>query len=338
MKVEIDPTGGLGQAEMLRRLAGVAQHAASDFLKERDFQLELLNQSENTTYLVTRSDGGKIVLRIHRTGYHTLAGIESELDWIEALGQDTNVRTPAVMRNAIGERVHNVSSAQVPEGRFCVFSEFLEGDEPDADDLIGAFPNLGEVTAHMHQHARTWKRPGGFERFSWNVDTAFGAAPHWGHWSDGLGMSGDDKEILSRLVVLLSRRLNQFGVNNERFGLVHCDMRLANLLIHEGETRVIDFDDCGFSWYLYDLATALSFREHHEDTQELIDAWLSGYRKVGELSKEEEAEIPSFLMFRRMLILAWCGSHGETDLAASLGEEFPATSLPLAQDYLSRFG
>jgi Ser/Thr protein kinase RdoA (MazF antagonist) len=38
-------------------------------------------------------------------------------------------------------------------------------------------------------------------------------------------------------------------------------MRLANVL-HDGpKTYVIDFDDCGYSWYLYDLATALTLIE-----------------------------------------------------------------------------
>ena len=339
MDVEVDPTGGLGQSELLRRLAGVAQRATRGFLGDEDFDLELLNQSENTTYQISRATSGeKLVLRIHRTGYHTLAGIESELDWMEALRQEAGVRTPAVVRNDAGERVHNIATDEVPEGRWCVFSEFLEGDEPDDADLLSAFPDLGEVTARMHGHARTWKRPVTFERFSWNVETAFGANPHWGHWYDGPGMNDQARTLLRRTVDVLSRRLTQFGTDNARFGLVHCDMRLANLLIHQGETKVIDFDDCGFSWFLYDLATALSFREHHPDTEELVEAWLTGYRRVGRLSPEEESEIPSFLMYRRLLAVAWCGSHSETELATDLGAEFTHTTLPLAENYLQQFG
>jgi len=339
MDVEADPTGGLGQSEMLRRLADVAQQATRLFLGDRDFDLDLLNQSENTTYQVTRPiSGEKLVLRIHRTGYHTLAGIESELDWMEALRQDAGVRTPTVVRNDAGERVHNIRTAELPEGRWCVFSEFLEGDEPDDADLLGSFPDLGEVTARMHRHARGWQRPSSFERFSWNVETAFGTNPHWGHWYHGPGMDDETRALLGRAVKVLSRRLHEFGMDVDRFGLVHCDMRLANLLIHQGETRVIDFDDCGFSWFLYDLATALSFREHCRDTDALVDAWLTGYRRVGRVSPEEESEIPSFLMYRRMLAVAWCGSHCETDLAKSLGPEFTHTTLLLAERYLQQFG
>ena len=56
MTVEIDPTDGLGQTELLRRLQRVAEKAALEALGE-GCQLQHINQSENTTYKVTCADG-----------------------------------------------------------------------------------------------------------------------------------------------------------------------------------------------------------------------------------------------------------------------------------------
>ncbi|MFO1068854.1 MAG: phosphotransferase [Geminicoccaceae bacterium] len=123
-----------------------------------------------------------------------------------------------------------------------------------------------------------------------------------------------------------------------RFGLVHADLRLANLLVDERITRVIDFDDCGFSWFMYDLGAALSFIEHRPDVPELVDAWVRGYRRSAPLSAADEAEIPTFILLRRLLLVAWIGSHAETDLAQSLGEAYTEGSCTLAEQYLSRFG
>jgi Ser/Thr protein kinase RdoA (MazF antagonist) len=114
-------------------------------------------------------------------------------------------------------------------------------------------------------------------------------------------------------------------------------MRLANLLIHGGVTQVIDFDDSGTCWHLYDLATALSFIEERPDVPELIDAWVTSYRKVRDLDAADVAEIPTFLMLRRTLILAWMGSHSQTDLALELGPGYTAVSCDLAETYLSKF-
>jgi Ser/Thr protein kinase RdoA (MazF antagonist) len=136
----------------------------------------------------------------------------------------------------------------------------------------------------------------------------------------------------------LRERLARFGSDPHRYGLVHADLRLANLLVHGDETYVIDFDDCGWSWFLYDFGAAVSFFEHDPRIPELSDAWVRGYRTVRHLPAEDEAEIPTFVMMRRLLLVAWIGSHSGTDLARSMGAEYTAGSLDLAEGYLSRWG
>jgi Ser/Thr protein kinase RdoA (MazF antagonist) len=86
---------------------------------------------------------------------------------------------------------------------------------------------------------------------------------------------------------------------------------------------------------MYDLASALSFMEEHADIDSLIAAWLGGYRSVAPLSRAEEDEIPTFLLLRRLTILAWTGSHPDTDLARTLGPEYTAGTVRLAQRYLA---
>jgi Ser/Thr protein kinase RdoA (MazF antagonist) len=119
--------------------------------------------------------------------------------------------------------------------------------------------------------------------------------------------------------------------------LIHADLRLANLLETADDTRVIDFDDAGLGWFLYDLATAVSFMEEHPQLEALLAAWVSGYRSVAELPVADEAEIPTFLMLRRLAIVAWIGSHADTDLARELGPQFTAGSVRLATRYLQHF-
>ena len=335
----VDPTGGLGRVELLRRLEGVAAKAVEIIAPGRAVSLTLLNQSENTTYLVTdTASGATRILRIHRTGYHTPAAIASEHAWMAALKADAGVHTPDVIADPDGATVHRVATEALPDGRVCVFFEHLAGEEPDADNLLPSMPNLGAVTARMHRHVERWTPPPGFERFSWNCQTILGETPHWGHWYDGPNLNAERIALFGRVAATIERRLKAFGMGRDRYGLVHADMRVANLLIHQGDTRVIDFDDAGFGWYLHDLGTALSFIEHRPEVPELVAAWLEGYRRERPMSQAEEDEIPSFLMLRRMQILAWTGSHSETDLARELGEAATDQSVGLADRYLTKFG
>jgi Ser/Thr protein kinase RdoA (MazF antagonist) len=221
-----------------------------------------------------------------------------------------------------------------------VLFEWETGAEPaeDGPGLKSSFETLGAITARMHAHVRDWKRPAGFERLTWDFDTSLGPTPHWGAWRDGMGLTPELQDLFQRTVDLIERRLAAFGKGPERFGLIHCDMRLANLLLDGDTTKVIDFDDCGFSWLLYDCATTVSFFEHKPEVPDLLEAWVRGYRSVSPLPAEDEAEIPTFVMLRRLLLVAWIGSHAETDLAQSMGVDYTRQTAPLCEAYLAMFG
>jgi len=324
--------------DVMDRVAACARAALRSYGGHPEASVELLNVSENATFLVCDPDAGPSVLRVHRLGYHTEQEIASELAWMDALRAEAGVRTPRVLPAADGQRV--VTAAQAGETRHCVRFEFLPGTEPAGagqDALAGSyFEELGEITARMHGHARAWPRPPWFTRFHWDYDAAFGDRARWGRWQDGVGVGPAERRVLARLDDALRARLAVFGQGPERYGLVHADTRLANLLVHQGAVSVIDFDDCGFSWYLYDLGTSVSFFEHSPEVPGLVDSWLTGYRRAGRLSAQDEAEIWTFIMFRRLLLLAWIGSHQGVDIAVELGAGYTRDSCDLAESYLSR--
>jgi Ser/Thr protein kinase RdoA (MazF antagonist) len=341
-------TGG----DVLDRVTRFAERAARAYGCAPASTVRLLNVSENATYLVEDPDQGPCILRVHRLGYHTEAEIESELAWMDALRAEAGVRTPRVLPAPDGQRVlalPDIEEPPVPGAaagpgrlqpgalRHCVRFEYLAGTEP-ADDDAAHFAELGEVTARMHRHARQWPRPSWFTRFSWDYDAAFGQQARWGRWQDGIGVGPAERAVLGRLDGVLAERLAAFGTGPDRFGLVHADTRLANLLVDGGRVSVIDFDDSGFSWFLYDVGTSVSFFEHQPHVPDLVASWLAGYRRVLSLPAEDEAEIWTFIMFRRLLLVAWIGSHQGADIAQQLGAGYTQDSCDLAERFLSRGG
>jgi Ser/Thr protein kinase RdoA (MazF antagonist) len=322
--------------DVLERVTRCAHRALAAYGCHPATAVRLLNVSENATYLVEDPEAGLSVLRVHRLGYHTEAEITSELAWMDALRSEAGVRTPRVLAAADGGRVVTVTDEAIGEQRSCVRFEFLPGAEP-ADDSAEHFAELGEITARMHRHAREWVRPPGFTRFHWGYDAAFGGLARWGRWQDGIGVGPAEREVLGRLDATLHGRLAAFGTGPGRYGLIHADTRLANLIVDDGgRVSVIDFDDCGFSWYLYDVGTSVSFFEHEPQVPALIDAWLTGYRRVLDLPAPDEAEIWTFILFRRLLLVAWIGSHKAVEIAQQLGAGYTRDSCDLAEKYLSR--
>lgn len=331
----------LPHADQLRGLHAVAETALERYDLPAGCTVEMINLSENATYRVSTPAGRPgWALRVHREGYHSRTAITSELTWLTALRQDGAVVTPTPVAGLDGELIQRVAHDLLPRPRHVVLFRWETGVEPDETqhDLRGPFEVLGELTANMHMHVRTWRRPADFERLTWDFETSLGSKPHWGRWRDGMGLTPQIEAIFERAVGLIARRLERFGKGRDRFDLIHCDMRLANLLIDGDVTKVIDFDDCGFGWLLYDCATTVSFFEHKAEVPELLATWVKGYRKVKDLPAEDEAEIWTFVMLRRILLVAWIGSHSETDLAQSMGVRFTRDTVPLCEDYLKRFG
>jgi Ser/Thr protein kinase RdoA (MazF antagonist) len=150
-----------------------------------------------------------------------------------------------------------------------------------------------------------------------------------------MGVGPAESDLLGRLRDRLGDELAGYGKGPERFGLVHADMRIANLLFNGDDTWVIDFDDCGHSWFMYDLATALTFLEDRPEVPAWIAAWLRGYRRSGALSDDDVAIIPSLIMLRRLLVLAWIGSHANTDLARTEGLPYTQATCALAVRHLA---
>jgi Ser/Thr protein kinase RdoA (MazF antagonist) len=317
----------------------IARAALGQFPVGEGARVELCNVSENHTYRVSDPDGqAQFALRVHRPGYRTVQEIESELAWLDALDADGAVPTPGVVCTRDGRRVVSVGADGV-EPRNVVLFEWVAGIAPDLDGgaaAIGQFERLGAISARMHRHARAWSTPPGFTRPRWDYEHSIGPAGHWGRWQDGLGMGPEERAQLERLDATIARRLQAYGQGPERFGLVHADIRLANVLADGDTVRVIDFDDCGFAWFMYDFATAVSFMEDHPRVPELRDAWVRGYRTEAGLEPAAEAELDTFVMLRRLLLVAWIGSHHTfAPEAAELGAGFTAATCTLAEGYLS---
>jgi Ser/Thr protein kinase RdoA (MazF antagonist) len=323
--------------ERLRCLEDAATRSLQLWSLPPAAQVRLINVSENATYLV-EARGHRSVLRVHRSGYHSRKGIEQELAWSRALAQDGILVTPAPIPGRDGAFVQVLTSPDLPEPRFAVMFEFADGAQPDESaDLAAPFERLGAIAARTHEHSRSWSRPEPLERLIWDEQAVFGREATWGDWRDGPNVTPEIRDCLEQAERLVSARLSAFGKSEDRYGLIHADMRLANLLIDGDSTCLIDFDDCGLGWFLYDFAAGISFMENHPQVPQLREAWVKGYRTVRALSVAEEREIDTFVMLRRMALLAWIGSHIEAPEPQAMVPHFAAGTAELARRYIDKF-
>ena len=318
-------------------LDGVVRAALERYDFSSEASASLVNVSENSTFRVDDPQTGRCAaLRVSRPDYHSKAAIESELAWMAAL-REAGIVDPAVPIAARDGTLVTAVDVDAGPTRHVVLSEWISGEEPSADgDLVPKFRLLGGLAAGMHLHGVSWRRPDWFTRYTVAYEVALGPNALWGCWQDSLGMGHEEREILGRVDAEILRRLTEYGKPPERFGLAHSDLRLANLLVEGEHIRVIDFDDCGTTWYMYDFATGVSFIEDDPRVPELMAAWVDGYNDHRTLSPADVEIIPTLVMFRRMLLVGWVGSHhAYAAEAAELGAGYTAGTCDLAEAYLT---
>ncbi|MFT4009871.1 MAG: phosphotransferase [Nocardioidaceae bacterium] len=291
----------------------------------------LISLSENATFLI-ETDRPIAVLRVYRSGYQQESAMRSELAWITALRAGGVIRTPGVLPAKDGELLTLVQIEG--EKRGCALFEFIAGEHLGDEDLE-TFAQVGRTAAQLHLQVADWKPPTGFERFTWNLSSILDDGARWGDWRHGPGHTEEGRALLEAAEAKIRGALADYPLSPSTSGLVHGDLRAANILADSsGQLWVIDFDDCGFSWLLWDLCSTTTFIEHLPNVDDVVSAWLRGYRDLRPLSDRDLAVIPDLVFLRRLHILAWLGSHPESDLAAELGVSYTAATYEIARVYL----
>lgn len=320
----------------------IATDALNKYGWQNKDESNLIVLSENATYMVKNKITGEKdgVLRISRPGYHTLEELNSEMKWLNQI----NEYTPLIVANpikGIDGRDIQIVTGDDEKQYFCVMCEYLPGETPDENNeeqMIKQFKYLGETTAYLHRQTEIWNGTERLERIEWTYDTIIGDHAAWGSWKNFSEMTPEAEIILSKVSSIIKKRLERYGKNNNNFGLIHADLRLSNLILEGDQIKVIDFDDCGFGWHLHDLASALSFIEEKPIVPKLVNAWLSGYKKVLPFTDTDFEEIDTFIMMRRLQLTAWLASHQESGPVAELSIGWMEGTIELAERYLRLFG
>ena len=300
-------------------------------------ELALLKHRENTVFQVTHpASRERGVLRVHRTGYQTAASIVSEFQWMQALSA-SGVRTPAVIPARDGALVVTAQIAELPEPRLCDMLEWIQGQPPADDSLVDSFRMLGQLHGRCHAHVTRWQLPAGFCRQAWDEAALLDGrhpiiAPAWENWA----LSEEQRAVVLQCREALRERLGQWGKGADRYGLIHADLMPENLIVADDGVRLIDFDDCGFGWYLYDPASALLFYYGQDFYPDLLNAWAAGYRSVRPLADEEINELPTFLLLRCFYGLGWLHTRRNSDAAQLFIEPLIALTGAIGQAYLSQ--
>jgi Ser/Thr protein kinase RdoA (MazF antagonist) len=309
----------------------------------QEARTELVKYRENAVFSVTTGEGERFALRVHRPRYRTDAHIRSEIQWMEALA-DVGICTPEAVRTRGGDVLAVAAAAGVPEPRQCDLFRWVAGEQlgrledgvqGEADAVAEAYRVIGRMAARVHEHGARWKKPEGFARPVWDAEALVGEQPAFGRFQDLGCLAPDQLPVLVAARDRARESLAAFGRSADRFGLLHGDFLPENVLVGEGEPRLIDFDDCGDGWYTFELATALFPMLVQGNAASVGRAYVDGYREVRDFPDEQIEALPTMLMARSLSYLGWPVGRPEMEEAQQLAPVIAAVVTGIAGRYLA---
>lgn len=301
-------------------------------------RVTLLSLSENATWRIDLPDGDAAVLRLHRPGYRRPEEIRSEILWLEELAGGHDIPVAAPRRTLTGELVAEIALPKSPDGsarQIAVLFDLVPGQVLDSPDMLRLSRDCGRMAGLLQRQIAGWAQPAGFTRPVLDIETAIGVKGHWGYWGDHPYLTPATRDILTQVDAKLRAEIAAYGTPPTRYGLIHGDMRAANMIMGPRGLTLIDFDDCAMTWHLYELACAMTFVETDPALPRMIADWVEGYGRSVTLDAADLAAIPAFLMLRRLLITGWFATHHHTVEAPTLAADYAAETEAIGRAYLA---
>lgn len=276
---------------------------------------QLIKIRENIVFKVWFEDGRTAALRLHRPGYQSRASIEAELDWTAALaGKGLCVPAPLPTRKrrltaTAGDRIAScvawldgtaIGSAEQP----------LHGGRADQ---LALFDRLGQLLGRLHAVTDTLDLPAATKRPVWDENGFFGENPLWGRFWENPAFSAADCRTVLAARDMARAHLRSMRSRGCDFGLIHADVLRENVMETPGGLALIDFDDSGFGFRLYDLGTALFQNLDEPNIAGIAAALASGYRRGRPVAALDAGVLTLFVLLRCFASTGWIMTRAPQD-------------------------
>ncbi len=287
----------------------------------------LISHRENAVFAVSLGDGRKAALRLHRPGYNSVPEIMAELWWTNALA-DRGFPVPRPIPAQNGRLLVELSPQRV-----ATMLDWAAGvpigaaGQPFANDApppVVLYHRLGRLLARLHGESDALDLPVPFQRRVWDQDGLLGEMPLWGRFWEHPELSIQDRRLIGEARQKAAALVAQYRAHGADFGLIHADALRENVFYNANQSAMgglglIDFDDSGFGFRLYDLAVAVSQSMTEPDYPTLCESLLDGYGALRPLRRKDRAMFRVFAMLRAFASLGWAMPRLAPDDKATAG-------------------
>lgn len=313
---------------------GRLRHLAETALKAYDLGPCVLSPLGYVLKCTFRVDAleRRYLLRVSPPEPDTVAHVEAEVGWLAELADENGLGVPRPVPTADGALSLAVAHEGVPEPRVCALFEWVGGRAREEPLAAADFERIGAVLGQLHAHGQQQQAaPEGLRRYTWD-----GVLDRW--WQQVVvanpALTQYQWDLLRQTAERSQEVMGQLGEGHEVFGLIHGNFYWGNYLFGDDDIGVIDFDECGRGYFLYDIAQALMGRPEGPAEGDVRAAFVEGYSKERSLPAAQQAQIEDFMAFRTLAWLMEWLRYADHPIAGPRVADFAPAALSQLRGYI----
>ncbi len=265
---------------------------------------EHVRTSENVVLKLLARDGRAFALRIRKTAGAGSAHILSELAVLRDFGARAGATVPVPLPARDGRLFCPVAVEQ--ETFQCAIFSWVSGVHVAADQISPPqMAAMARAVAQLHAFSAAYRPPADFVRPVYDDAWFFGP----GTWSADpefvARLAPDAAAYLQEANRTVRDRLRSFPRAPDSFGLIHYDPHPGNFLFENDAAHLLDFDECGFGPYLFDLAHVLFEFIENSRFPDYRDAAHAEYAAARNGRAISEADLQLFLALQAIAYVNW---------------------------------
>ena len=327
------------QCGRLGRLAKQALHAWG----VNNCEPRLIKHRENAVFAVQTRTGDPAVLRVHRQDYHSDESLAAELDWMSTLANG-GIVVPRPLPTLSGEIVTKAGSDEVTGSWQLDMLSWLDGDQLGdigvplnlgTRDVGHVFFELGRTIATMHNISEAWPQQMQVTRHAWDTNGLIGDAPLWGRFWELGALTQAQRDCLLEAKTAIAEDLSAYGQSPSNYGLIHADLVPENIFLSTSGIQLIDFDDSGFGWHMFEIVTTLFWLTAEPQFEEVESQLLAGYRSMRNLTSGDLETMALFFAARSLSYVGWVHTRQSTATAIEMTPIIIELAMNICRRYLA---
>ena len=258
---------------------------------------ELLNRGMNDVYLIRDGKNINYACRVWRSGFRSENDIIFETELLSFLHKN-NINVPFPLESRDKSLYMPINA---PEGRrfFSIFSwvdGYVFGSKPDVDNSF----KLGARLATIHQVLKSFA-----PSVSREIDMKMRLETEIIFLLKMNTHRIDDYNWYRNAVSIMKNKLDELNLKSIPSGVIHGDFHLYNVFFQDNKVTVMDFDNCGSYYLIFDICSFIWANDYVRVDQKISDSFLKGYNSVRNLNYEELSLLNFFYALKELSFL--CG-------------------------------